>query len=281
MAFEDVVKNLHSVSDKTLSPDTMQPINPATLLQKGVHHGHLAKNWQPSFKPYLFMEKNGYHIINVELTIQCLKQATEALQKIAQEGKKILFVGCKKQTKNIVEATAKELQQPYVTKKWLGGMLTNFTTIKRSLKMLRKMAENRDEDPAYLHATKKEKSRQDRKKAKLEASFQGMKELTHLPAAIFVVDVNHEHTAVQEAHKLNIPIFAIVDSNAPAHLIHYPIPGNDDTASSVQILLEQIKPAILAGKKNVGRAKNSPHGKNAIQANIRTTNQDPKRSTSN
>ena len=218
-----------------------------TLLEAGVHHGHLSKHWSPDFRPYLLMKQNKRHIINLRETLRCLENAGQKMKEIAAAGQKILFIGRKKQAKDVMKQAALELNQPYVTeKRWLGGALTNFAIIKKRLHLLLS-TEHKHEDPTYIHLTKKEKLIADRKTQKLALLLQGMTILKRLPAAIFIVDVRKEATAVKEASKLGIPIIALIDSNSPASLITYPIPANDDTSQSIQAIVTHLAQKIQEG----------------------------------
>ena len=233
----------------------MAILNRQTLLEAGVHHGHLAKKWSPDFSPYLFMKQKKQHVINVDKTIECLTAAGEAMEKIVEEGQKILFVGRKKQARGIVEEVAQKLNQPYISgKRWLGGMATNFATIKKLLKKLTYM-EKQQESPSYLNLTKKEKLISSRRKKKLETLLKGILVLKKLPAAFFVIDVVKEFTAIKEAHKLGIPVFAIVDSNAPSKYVTYPIPGNDDKISSISVMVNYLASRIAQGLETWEKVK--------------------------
>ena len=235
-----------SVKDSNAMPTSLPTRD--QFIQARVHLGHLAKNWHPTFKPFLFKKEDNRHFINVDQTARCLAHAGEALRRLLSEGKKVLFVGRKEQAKEIVEEIAKELEQPYMTHCWVGGTLTNFHTTKSRLRKLTQM-EKQEEDPVYQNLTKKEKLSQDRRKEKIAIALGGIKELRRLPAAIFLVDVNRNQTPLKEAQKLNIPIFAIVDSNASAEGIDYPIPGNDDTRSAITLILNYLKDMMALGLK--------------------------------
>jgi small subunit ribosomal protein S2 len=213
------------------------------LLDAGVHFGHLTRKWNPKMAPYIFMEKNGIHLIDLNKTLVCLDEASNALKGIVRSGRKVLFVATKKQAQEVVTSEAKRLKMPYATERWLGGMLTNFVTVRKSLKKMSSM-EKMMKDEAYSSLNKKERLVIGREKEKLEKVLGGIADLTRLPAAIFVVDVKKEHIAIAEAKKLNIPVFAIVDTNSDPTLVDYPIPANDDAFKSISILTQAIGQAI-------------------------------------
>jgi small subunit ribosomal protein S2 len=213
------------------------------LLDAGVHFGHLTRKWNPKMAPYIFMEKNGIHLIDLNKTLVCLDEASNALKGIVRSGRKVLFVATKKQAQEVVTSEAKRLKMPYATERWLGGMLTNFVTVRKSLKKMSSM-EKMMKDEAYSSLNKKERLVIGREKEKLEKVLGGIADLTRLPAAIFVVDVKKEHIAIAEAKKLNIPVFAIVDTNSDPTIVDYPIPANDDAFKSISILTQAIGQAI-------------------------------------
>ncbi|MEQ8240167.1 MAG: 30S ribosomal protein S2 [Cyclobacteriaceae bacterium] len=221
----------------------MSKIEYKDLLDAGVHFGHLTRKWNPQMAPYIFMEKNGIHIIDLNKTITCLEDATAALQGVVKSGRKVMFVATKKQAKEIVETTAKKLNMPFVTERWLGGMLTNFATIRKSLK---KMAgiDKLMKDEAYLNLAKRERLMISREKEKLERVLGGIADLNRLPAALFVIDIKREHIAISEAQKLNIPVFALVDTNSDPTVVDYPIPGNDDAWKSINLITSYIEKAL-------------------------------------
>ncbi|MEM9737564.1 MAG: 30S ribosomal protein S2 [Bacteroidota bacterium] len=223
-------------------------INRETLLKARVQYGHLSKKWHPSFAPFILMKKQRMHVIDLDKTLKCLAIAGEEIKKLVQEGKKILFVGRKKQAQAIVEETAKRLNQPYVTERWLGGTLTNFGTIKKLLRKLGAMEEEMKSE-SYKHLTKREKLIYIRKKNKQENLLSGLFSINRLPAAIFVVDVNREMTAIKEARKLGILVFALADTTAPTHLIDYIIPANDDAITSIKIILLYLESQIAEGSQ--------------------------------
>lgn len=213
------------------------------LLDAGVHFGHLKRKWNPKMAPYIFMEKNGIHIIDLNKTVVKIDEAAAALKQIAKSGKKILFVATKKQAKDIVSEEAARLNMPFVTERWLGGMLTNFATIRKSLRKLSQI-EKLMKDEAYDNLTKKEKLTLTREKAKLQKQLGGISDLNRLPAALFIIDVKREHIAVAEAQKLNIPVFAMVDTNSDPTQVDYPIPANDDAFKSISIITKYIGQTI-------------------------------------
>lgn len=216
------------------------------LLEAGVHFGHLTRKWDPRMAPYIFMERNGIHIIDLNKTLVSLEEASNALRQVVRTGRKILFVATKKQAKNIIAEEAQRLNMPYVTERWLGGMLTNFATIRRSLKKMSGM-EKKMKDESFKNLAKRERLMVGREKDKLEKVLGGIADLTRLPAALFVVDIKKEHIAVKEAQKLNIPVFAVVDTNSNPELVDFPIPGNDDAFKSISILSKAVGAAIEQG----------------------------------
>jgi len=216
------------------------------LLDAGVHFGHLTRKWDPKMAPYIFMEKNGIHIIDLNKTLESLDQASNALKNIVRSGRKIMFVATKKQAKDIVTDEAKRLNMPYVTERWLGGMLTNFATIRKSLKKMSSMEKNMKED-SYKNLAKRERLMITREKEKLERVLGGIADLTRLPAALFVIDVLREHIAIKEAKKLNIPVFALVDTNSDPTSVDFPIPANDDAFKSISILTQHLGKVIEEG----------------------------------
>jgi small subunit ribosomal protein S2 len=216
------------------------------LLDAGVHFGHLTRKWDPRMAPYIFMERNGIHIIDLNKTLVTLDEASNAMRTIVRSGRKVLFVATKKQAKSIVEEEAKRLRMPYVTERWLGGMLTNFTTIRKSLKKLSSI-EKLMKDESYLNLAKRERLMVTREKDKLNKVLGGISELTRLPAAVFIVDVKKEHIAVKEAQKLNIPIFAMVDTNSNPTVADFPIPANDDAYKSIDIIVKYLTKAVEEG----------------------------------
>jgi len=236
----------------------MEKITYKQLLDAGVHFGHLTRKWDPKMAPFIFMERNGIHIIDLNKTIVCLEDAAEYLRNIVRSGRKVMFVATKKQAKNIVEEHAQRLKMPYVTERWLGGMLTNFSTIRKSLKKMSSI-EKLMKDEAYLNLAKRERLMISREKDKLKKVLGGIADLTRLPAALFVVDIKREHIAVKEALKLNIPVIAMVDTNSNPDLVDMPIPANDDAWKSIQIITDFVSKAVENGlmerKKDKEEAK--------------------------
>lgn len=213
------------------------------LLEAGVHFGHLTRKWNPKMAEYIFMENNGIHLIDLNKTLSCLEEASFAMKNIVRSGRKIMFVATKKQAKDIVSDEAKRLNMPYVTERWLGGMLTNFATIRKSLKKLSQI-DKLMKDEAYNNLAKKERLMMSREKAKLEKQLGGIVDLNRLPAALFVIDVKREHIAVAEAQKLNIPVFAMVDTNSDPSVVDFPVPANDDAFKSISLITKHIGEVI-------------------------------------
>ena len=216
------------------------------LVQAGVHFGHLTRKWNPNMSPYIFMEKNGIHLINLYKTATKLDEACQALSKIASSGRKILFVATKKQAKEIVSKSALDVKMPYITERWPGGMLTNFVTIRKAVKKMSAIDRTK-EDGTFKSLSKKEKLQINRLREKLEKNLGSITEMTRLPGAIFVVDIRREHIAIREAQKLNIPIFAMVDTNCDPREVDYPIPSNDDASKSIALILNHISKSVQDG----------------------------------
>ena len=230
-----------------LKDKNMEKLNHKDLLKAGVHFGHLTRKWNPKMSEYIFMEKNGIHIIDLYKTIDCAFTVASLLKNIAKSGRKIMFVATKKQAKTFVFEKAKKLNMPYVTERWLGGMLTNFSTIRKSLKKLSAIESKESQDTYETDFSKKERLMISRNKYKLEKVLGGISTLNRIPAALFVVDIKHEEIAINEARKLNIPIYGMVDTNSDPNLIDYEIPSNDDSFTSVSIIMEYISSAISDG----------------------------------
>jgi small subunit ribosomal protein S2 len=228
------------------------------LLDAGVHFGHLTRKWDPRMAPYIFMEKNGIHIIDLNKTLVCLEEASNAIKQVVRSGKKILFVATKKQAKDLVAEEAKRLKMPYVTERWLGGMMTNFATIRKSLKKMSSI-DKLVKDESYKNLAKKERLMISRQREKLETVLGGISDLTRLPAALFIVDIKREHIALSEAKKLGIPVFALVDTNSNPNEVDFPIPANDDAYKSISLLVKAFGAAIEEGlaerKKDKDEAK--------------------------
>jgi small subunit ribosomal protein S2 len=231
----------------------MSQVTYKELLDAGVHFGHLTSKWDPRMAPYIFMEKNGIHIIDLNKTVACLDEATAAMKNIIKSGRKVLFVATKKQAKEIITAEAQRLKMPYVTERWLGGMLTNFSTIRKSLKKMSGI-DKMIKDETFTNLAKKERLMVKREKDKLEKMLGGIADLTRLPAALFVVDVKKEHIAVAEAQRLGIPVFAMVDTNSNPDLAQFPVPSNDDAFKSIALITsiigKAIEEALLERKKD-------------------------------
>ena len=216
------------------------------LLDSGVHFGHLTRKWDPNMAPYIYMERNGIHIINLYKTAAKLEEASEALAKIATSGRKILFVATKKQAKDIVSEKAGNVNMPYITERWPGGMLTNFVTIRKAVKKMATI-DRMKKDGTFLTLSKKERLQVDRLRAKLEKNLGSISDMTRLPGALFVIDIKREHIAIKEAQKLNIPIFAMVDTNSDPRQVDYVIPANDDASKSIEKILTNVTDAIAEG----------------------------------
>ncbi|MDG1064533.1 MAG: 30S ribosomal protein S2 [Flavobacteriaceae bacterium] len=227
-----------------------------TLLDAGVHFGHLTRKWNPNMAPYIYMERNGIHIINLYKTAAKIEEANEALKKIAASGRKILFVATKKQAKDIVAEKAKNANMPYITERWPGGMLTNFVTIRKAVKKMASI-DRMKQDGTFNTLSKKERLAVDRLRAKLEKNLGSISDMSRLPAALFIVDTTREHIAVKEAQKLNIPIFAMVDTNSDPREIDYVIPSNDDASKSIDNIMTSVSNAIIEGlaERKAGAAK--------------------------
>ena len=216
------------------------------LLDAGVHFGHLTRKWNPKMAPYIFMEKNGIHIIDLYKTAAKIEEASSALTKIAASGRKILFVATKKQAKDIVSDKAKSVNMPYITERWPGGMLTNFVTIRKAVKKMTHI-DRMKKDGSFEALSKREKLQIERQRAKLEKNLGSIVDMTRLPGAILVVDIKREHIAVAEAQKLNIPIFAMVDTNSDPRQVDYVIPANDDASKSIDKILTHVTDAVAQG----------------------------------
>ena len=216
------------------------------LLDNGVHFGHLTRKWNPNMAPYIYTERNGVHIIDLYKTSAKIDEASEALKKIANSGRKILFVATKKQAKDIVADQAKNVNMPYITERWPGGMLTNFVTIRKAVKKMTSI-DRMKQDGSFDALSKREKLQINRQRAKLEKNLGSISDMTRLPGALFVIDVKKEHIAIAEAQKLNIPIFAMVDTNSDPRPIDFVIPANDDASKSIDKVLSYVTGAIGEG----------------------------------
>jgi small subunit ribosomal protein S2 len=235
-----IVKNVNLKNHK------MPRTNFKELLDAGVHFGHLKRKWNPAMAPYIFMERNGIHIIDLEKTAQKIDEAASAIKHIAKSGKKILFVATKKQAKEIVAEKVKAVNMPYVTERWPGGMLTNFPTIRKAVKKMSSI-DKMTTDGTFLNLSKREKLQVTRQRAKLEKTLGSIIDLTRLPSALFIVDVSKEHIAVREAKRLGIPVFAMVDTNSDPSDIEFPIPANDDASKSISLIIGILCQAIEEG----------------------------------
>ena len=226
----------------------MSKIEVKDLLDAGVHFGHLTRKWNPNMAPYIYMERNGIHIINLYKSVAKIEEANEALSKIAASGRKILFVATKKQAKDIVSEKVANVNMPYITERWPGGMLTNFVTIRKAVKKMAAI-DKMKADGTFNTLSKKEKLQVDRLRAKLEKNLGSISDMTRLPGALFIVDIRREHIAVKEAQKLNIPIFAMVDTNADPRDVDYVIPANDDASKSIEKIMTLVTEAVAEGLK--------------------------------
>ena len=226
----------------------MSKIEVKDLLDAGVHFGHLTRKWNPNMAPYIYMERNGIHIINLYKSVAKIEEANEALSKIAASGRKILFVATKKQAKDIVSEKVANVNMPYITERWPGGMLTNFVTIRKAVKKMAAI-DKMKADGTFETLSKKEKLQVDRLRAKLEKNLGSISDMTRLPGALFIVDIRREHIAVKEAQKLNIPIFAMVDTNADPRDVDYVIPANDDASKSIEKIMTLVTEAVDKGLK--------------------------------
>ncbi len=228
----------------------MSRVSLETLLAAGSHFGHLTRRWNPKMKEFIFMEKNGIHILDLKKTQDKIDKACEAVRKIVEEGEDVLFVGTKKQSKEIIRTEAQRCGMFYITDRWLGGTLTNFGTIRKSVKHMKNL-EKMGSDGTYDKITKKEVLHIEREKGKMKKVLDGVEEMKKLPGVVFIVDTKKEQIAVNEARKLNIPIIAIVDTNSDPTIIDYPIPANDDAARSISIISRTLADAIIEGRQQV------------------------------
>lgn len=224
----------------------MKKIEITQLIEAGAHFGHLTRRWNPKMRNYIFMERNGIHIIDLKQTQSLLYQAAENLSKFVADGNKVLFVGTKKQAKGIIESESRRCEMNWVSERWLGGMLTNFSTIRKSVKRLTNI-EKQEIDGTFDKITKKERLFLTREKDKLKKILQGVETMAKLPGAIFVVDIKKEAIAVQEAKRLNIPVFAIVDTNCDPNEVDYMIPANDDAVKTIEIITQFLSDAVIEG----------------------------------
>ena len=230
------------------------------LLDAGVHFGHLKKKWNPKMLPYIFAEKKGIHIIDLNKTVECLQETAAAMKQIARSGKKILFVGTKKQAKDIVSESAKRVNMPFVTERWLGGMLTNFNTVRKSVKKMQSI-EKMLGDGSFDNITKKERLTLSRDRDKMDKVLGGIAQLGRVPAALFIVDIGHEHIALAEAKRLGITTFGLVDTNCDPNKVDFAIPANDDATKSIAILTNYLTAAIAEGLAERQAAKDEKQKK--------------------
>jgi len=235
------------------------------LLDAGVHFGHLTRRWDPNMAPYIYMERNGIHIINLYKTAAKIDEASEALHKIAASGRKILFVATKKQAKEIVAEKAAKANMPYITERWPGGMLTNFVTIRKAVKKMQTI-DRMKQDGRFDTLSKKEKLQMNRLREKLEKNLGSIADMTRLPGALFVVDIKREHIAIKEAQKLNIPIFAMVDTNSDPRQVDYLIPSNDDASKSIDKIVGYVADAVIGGLAERKAGKESGDAKSKAAA---------------
>ncbi|PKP10709.1 MAG: 30S ribosomal protein S2 [Bacteroidetes bacterium HGW-Bacteroidetes-4] len=243
------------------------------LLDAGAHFGHLKRKWNPNMAPYIFMERNGIHIIDLQKTVVKIDEAAMAMKQIAKSGRKILFVATKKQAKDIVAEQVSKINMPYVTERWSGGMLTNFPTIRKAVKKMTSI-DKMGQDGTMSHLSKREILQITRQRAKLEKNLGSIADLTRLPAALFVVDIQKEKIAIAEARRLQIPVFAMVDTNSDPNLVDYVIPCNDDAAKSIQLILDTLTKAIEEGlsERKVEKDKDAPaKDKKAPKRETKTT----------
>ncbi|MBK0401466.1 30S ribosomal protein S2 [Adhaeribacter sp. BT258] len=246
----------------------MATTNYKQLLDAGVHFGHLTRKWDPKMAPYIFMEKNGIHIIDLNKTVVALDEAAAAIRQIAKSGRKIMFVATKKQAQEIVGDEAKRLKMPYVTDRWLGGMLTNFATVRKSLKKMSTIDKMMKDPLMVSNIAKRERLMLTREREKLGRVLGGIADLSRLPAALFVVDVKREHIAIKEAQKLGLPVFAVCDTNSNPELVDFPIPANDDASKSIALIVGVIGKAIEDGLSERKVDKEDADRKQADEAGI-------------
>ena len=225
----------------------MPDIQMKDLLEAGVHFGHQTRRWSPKMKKFIFMERNGIYIIDLQKTLKCVNEAKAALQKVVRGGGHVLFVGTKKQAKTIVVEDAKRAGQYFVTERWLGGMLTNFKTIRTSIKRLHEL-DRMASDGTFEKLAKKEVSRLGRERERLQFAFEGIKDMPGLPAMLFIIDTKKEKIAVAEANRLGIPIVGVVDTNCDPTLINFPVPGNDDAIRSIRLFTGMVADSVLEAK---------------------------------
>ena len=253
----------------------MAVVTMKSLLESGVHFGHQVKRWDPRMKKYIFASRNGIHIIDLQKTIAAIRESYEAVRKIASSGKSVLFVGTKKQAQQAIQKEAERCGMFYVNNRWLGGTLTNFSTIKKSLQRLKKI-EKMEVDGTFANLTKKEVSALQKEKAKLEKNLGGIKEMKELPGAIFIIDTHKEQIAVAEAHRMGIPVIAVVDTNCNPEGIDYPIPGNDDAIRAISLFTSIIANAVIEADNDAGLKiiENLNEDEDGIQTDAVSKNED-------
>ncbi|UCH66267.1 MAG: 30S ribosomal protein S2 [Ignavibacterium sp.] len=232
----------------------MSKVELTQLIQAGAHFGHLTRRWNPKMKPYIFMEKNGIHIIDLNKTQNLLTDAANKMMELVASGKSVLFVGTKKQAKNVIESEARKCNSNWVSERWLGGMLTNFSTIRKSVKRLKNI-EKQETDGTFEQITKKERLFLSRELGKLKKVLEGVESMNKLPGALFVVDIRKESIAVKEALRLNIPVFAMVDTNCDPDMIEYLIPANDDAVKTIELITKSMADAIVEGQAKLNEQK--------------------------
>lgn len=256
-----------------------QKIEYKDLLNAGVHFGHQTRKWDPRMAPYIFMERNGIHIIDLNKTLTSLDQATEFIKKLVRDNKKIMFVATKKQAKELVSSEAARLKMPFVTERWLGGMLTNFATVRKSLKKLQNIERMEREESTFKTFAKKERLMIGREKEKLTRVLGGINEMKGLPGALFVVDIKKEHIAIKEAHRLGIPVIGMVDTNSNPNEVDYAIPANDDAFKSIALITQAvgtaIEEALLERKRTAEEEKPSDEEIESFGAALETLSSEP------
>lgn len=237
------------------------------MLDAGVHFGHLRRKWNPNMAPYIFMERNGIHIIDLYKTEAKLDEAQNALKQIAKSGRKILFVATKKQAKDIVAETVQKINMPYITERWTGGMLTNFATVRKAIRKMSGL-DKLMKSPAYMNLSKRERLQITRERAKLEKTLGSIADMNRIPSALFIVDINKEHIALEEAKKLNIPVFGMVDTNSDPTSVDFAIPANDDASKSISLIVTAVAQSIAEGlnERKLSKDKKEQEAKDEQEA---------------
>ncbi len=238
----------------------MSKVTLEQLLDAGVHFGHLKSKWDPNMAPYIFMERNGIHVIDLYKTMKKTEEACGAIKNIAKSGRKILFVATKKQAKDIVIEAANSVNMPYVTERWLGGMLTNFATVRKSIKKMQSI-DKMEQDGTFQNMAKRERLILTRERDKLNRVLGGIADLTRIPAGLFIIDIKKEHIAVSEAHKLNLTSFGMVDTNSNPRMVDYAIPANDDSTKSIELITNTLRDSIAEGLDERRRSKDEAKAK--------------------